>query len=317
MVAKWFMGVAIALAFGSDAAIAESKPAKSRTIELDVDKPLPALIEGQAAQLEVVSGFVDRLTLNPEFVAKHGIKPATLMGNADVNFWGKREIKGKNRPISYEIGGAKEKGRAFWFFDVPQSNMDGRIGPFAIPYDIVVIRLSAPTPDEKTHSLFYFGDVSNGSNGGHVDPTFRTTVNFAVEKRSPYPLASAATGAAIAAAYGGTLSGDVWEEEIAFGVKRPVRLLSLKTPFKIGQFSFSEIAVRARSGGDGGGAGDAIAEAASQNSEDPAEIVVLGTGKKARQPIFTFDIGRNFLDSCSTIAFDKVAKQIRLSCRSR
>jgi hypothetical protein len=284
-------------------------------IVLDADAAIDATIAGQAAQLQLVTGFVDRLTLNTQYVVKNGIKPAAIMGNADVNFWGRREIKGKNRPLRYTIRGVEEEGRAFWFADVPQPRFDGGVGPFAIPFDVVKVQLSAPRPDELVHSMVYFGDLNNGSNAGHIDPTFKTTVNFSIEKRMRYPLASAATGAAIAAAYGGTLSGDAWEEDIAFGIKRPVRLLTLEKPFVIGVFRFAQIAVRLRSDVDAGGAGEAIAEQPVDDEGDPAEIIVMGKGKKARQPIFTFDIGRDTLDTCSSITFDKAAKQIRLSCR--
>lgn len=311
---QWLIGVfLIALPLAQLAAFDEMQ-AVPAAIEINADKPLTAIIDGKPAELQVVSGFVDRLTLHSDFVVKHGIRPAPIMGKADINFYGRREIRGKNRPLDYSIGGAKENGRAFWFADIPQPRFDGSIGPFAIPFDIVAIRLSPSQIGEKVHAMIYFGDVNNGSNAGHVDPTFRTTVNFAVEKRMLYPLASAATGAAIAAAYGGTLSGEPWEEEIAFGIKRPVRLLTLERPFVIGQFAFTKIAVRVRGGLDSGGVGDAIAEASSDDT-DPAEIVVTGTGKKPRQPVFSFDIDRNILGACSTITFDKSAKQIRLSCR--
>jgi hypothetical protein len=315
MFPKKVSGIILAAALFVGPTHAEDVAAPANIIEVDADQPLAAMIDGHPAQVQVVTGFVDRLTLNTEYVAKRGIKPAMIMGNADVNFWGKREIKGKNRPLGYSIAGKKEKGRAFWFADVPPPRFDASLGPFAIPFDVIKVRLSAPAPDEQMHGMIYFGDLNNGSNAGHIDPTFRTTVNFAVEKRMRYPLASAATGAAIAAAYGGTLSGDTWEEEIAFGIKRPVRLLTLDRPFAVGVFRFTAIAVRVRSSMDAGGSGDAIAEATASEDSDPAEIVVMGTGKKPKQPIFTFDIDRNVLDACSSIVFDKPAKQIRLSCR--
>ncbi len=283
-------------------------------IVLNADAPVDAIIAGQPGQLQLVTGFLDRLTLNTQYVAKNGIKPAAIMGNADVNFGGRREIKGKNRPLRYTIRGIDEEGRAFWFADVPQPRFDGSVGPFAIPFDVVKIQLSPSLPAELEHSMIYFGNLNNGSNAGHIDPTFRTTVNFSIEKRMRYPLASAATGAAIAAAYGGTLSGESWDEEIAFGIKRPVRLLTLEKPFIIGAFRFTQIAVRVRNGVDAGALGEAIAEQAVDDDSDPAEIIVMGKGKKAKQPIFTFDIGRDVLDACSSITFDKAAKQMRLSC---
>lgn len=315
MRSQLIVGTILASMLVGQISVAEDNAAPPHSIEVDADEPLAAVIEGRPAELQFVSGFVDRLTLNVDYVAKHGIRPAAIMGNADVNFFGRREIKGKNRPVGYSIGSSKENARAFWFAEVPQPKYDGAIGPFAMPFDVVTVRMAPLQAGEKIHNMIYFGDANNGSNAGHIDPTFHTAVSFAVEKRMRYPLASAATGAAIAAAYGGTLSGETWDEAIAFGVKRPVRLLTLEKPFVIGQFSFTKIAVRVRGSIDAGGAGEAIAEAPSASDRDPAEIVVIGAGKKPRIPVFSFDIDRNVLDACSTISFDKPAKQIRLSCR--
>jgi hypothetical protein len=157
--------------------------------------------------------------------------------------------------------------------------------------------------------------LGNGSLSGHKEDALTTGVSFAVERELKYPLASAATGAAIAAAYGGRLSGETWDEPIAFGVTRPVRLLTLERPFVIGPFAFKQIAVRTRSSRDAAGSGEAIAEAEDQSSLDPQEIIVEALGKKAKKPAFTFAIGRTSLQQCASITFDKAARKISLSCR--
>jgi hypothetical protein len=275
------------LAFGCAAVIcisaASAKPPSSPSeITIDADAPIAALIEGKAAQLQITTGLVDRLTLHTDFVAANGIKPAPIAGKANINFWGRKEIEGKNRPLDYEIADAKEKGRAFWFFDVPQPKYDGSVGPWAIPFDRITVQLTPATGLETAHEFPFFGDLSNGSLSAHKDATFGTAVGFGVDRELKYPLASAATGAAIAAAYGGALSGETWDEPIAFGVTRPVRLMTLERPFVVGPFAFTQIAVRTRSTRDAAGSGEAIAEASDADNVDPQEIIVEALGKKPK-----------------------------------
>lgn len=296
-------------------AVSANPPATPTEFTVDADMPMTAVIEGKPAQLQITTGLIDRLTLHTDFVAVNAIKPAPIAGKANVNFWGRKEIEGKNRPLDYAIAGQKEKGRAFWFLDVPQPKFDGSAGPWAIPFDRIIVRLSPATGTESTQEFPYYGDLNNGSTSAYTDATFGTAVAFGVERELKYPLASAATGAAIAAAYGGTLSGETWDEPIAFGVTRPVRLMTLERPFVVGPFAFTQIAVRTRSTRDAAGSGEAIAEAEDADNLDPQEIVVEALGKKAKKPAFTFSIGRAALNQCASITFDKAVRKISLSCR--
>jgi hypothetical protein len=297
-------------------ALHAEEAASANEIIVDADLPVAATVEGVPAQLQLSTGLVDRLTLTTDFVAAHGIKPAAIAGKAKINFWGRKEIEGRNRPLGYSIAGKPEKGRAFWFIgDVPQPKFDGSIGPWAIPFDRVRVRITPEVGKEALYGFPYFGDLNNGSVTSYREATFGTAITLAVERELRYPLASAATGAAIAAAYDGTLSGDVWQEPIAFGVTRPVRLLTLKRPFVVGPFSFTQLAVRIRSTRDAAGSGAAIAEAESEANADPSEIVVEAQGKKARKPAFTLAIGRTALNQCATITFEKAARKILLNCR--
>jgi hypothetical protein len=309
-----WMGYLAAAALVASPLMAKDAPGPTE-INVLVDQPIGAVVEGKPARLQITTGLVDRLTLHTNFVAANGIQPAPIAGKANVNFWGRREISGRNRPLDYSIDGVKEKGRAFWFLDVPQPKFDGSVGPWAIPFDRVIVGLSPTSGAEQSFDFPYYGDLNNGSVTLHQDPAFRTSLTFGVERELKYPLASAATGAAIAAAYGGTLSGEEWQEHIAFGVTRPVRLMTLERPFRVGPFAFTQIAVRTRSTRDAAGSGEAIAEAVDAENVDPQEIVVVGLGKKARKPAFTLSIARAALNQCASITFDKAVRKISLSCR--
>jgi hypothetical protein len=255
------------------------------------------------------------LTLTTDYVAASAIKPATIMGKSNIKFWGRKEVEGRNRPLGYSISGAHEKGRAYWFMNVPQPKFDGSIGPWAIPHERIIVGLTPATGTEVNHDFTYYGNLNNGSFGFYREAGFATSVGFIVERDMRYPIASAATGAAIAQYYGGTLSGDEWQEAFGFGITRPVRLLTLERPFVVGPFSFTKIAVRIRNKLDSASTGAAIAEQTDDSDVDPQEIVVTGTSKKGKPPAYSFVIGRAVLNQCATITFDKAARIIRASCR--
>ena len=137
-------------------------------------------------------------------------------------------------------------------------------------------------------------------------------VKFAVEETGDYPVASAAAGAAIAAAYDGVATGRFWDEHIAFGVYRPVQLVRLGRPLVIGPFNFDEIAVRVRDRVDGSGSGDQLPP--PPREWDPSEMVVIVPTRKGPPPVFSFRIPRPVLARCNQLEYIKSAKEIRLSC---
>lgn len=271
-----------------------------------------ALIEGKPVKLLVRAGGPDRLILNPETVARLAVKRAALFGNASFSVAGRREFRGENRPLDFEVAGQKHKGRAFWFTDAPAQPGDGSIGPLALPQQRVRFALAAPAPGEQTFSFPYYGEINGQSLTGLSLGDVRMGVGFDLEETGGYPIASAAAGAAIARTNGGTLSGASWDVEIIFGVKRPVRLMTLERPFVIGPFAFREIAVRVRNRVDAAGHGADIPEAGAV--EDPSEVVVTA-GTKGRKPVYSFAVPRAAFAACSTLLFDKVAKQISVNCR--
>lgn len=95
--------------------------------------------------------------------------------------------------------------------------------------------------------------------------------------------------------------------EIAFGVERPVRMMALDRPLAIGALSLTRIGVRTGDWGNAAG----IAEA---GSADPDEIVVTAKGRKRDPFRDRLAIGADVLARCSSVIFDKPARQIRLTC---
>ena len=120
-------------------------------------------------------------------------------------------------------------------------------------------------------------------------------------------LATASTGARLAAIFGGRMEGASTTEEIAFGIARPIRDLVLVRPLEMGPFRITRLGVRVADEGSVATIADTDAPPA-----DPDEVVVVGKGKHHRDKI---TIGADLLAACSSIVFDKPARLIRLRCR--
>ncbi|MBY0421507.1 MAG: hypothetical protein K2Q06_04330, partial [Parvularculaceae bacterium] len=205
---------------------------------------IEAVVAGAPARLSLRTGFFDTLTLNPEFVAAQGLKPNRIRGKSNVAVGGVRVLKGRNATVDYAVAGVAAKGSASWFEDAPRADGDGAFGPFAVPQDVVTIRLRNARADAAPTTATLHGSTPVG--GRFLMSLGSTTagVSIAVERRSPLPIVSAAAGAALVSLYGGVVEGDPWMEEIGMGVARPVRRLVLARPVSIGPFRFESVAVR-------------------------------------------------------------------------
>lgn len=274
-------------------------------------EPVEATIESSPARLLVGTGL-NRLTLDPAYVAAHGIKPAPLVGKAVVEIAGRETFKGYNRPLDFAVAGKTQKSRAFWFPTAPAPGADGRIGPMALPQARITFALRTPLPGETVTTFPMIGGIDRIALTVIRNGVRSIGVAFDVDSSDDLPVATAAAGAAIADTLGGTLSGPSWDVDVSMGVMRPVRLLTLERPLVIGPLSFTRIAVRVRDRVDAGGRGARIADA--DDPRDPSEIVVEAPDKKAVRPLLLLTIPRKHLAACSRLRFDKPARKIELAC---
>ena len=84
------------------------------------------------------------------------------------------------------------------------------------------------------------------------------------------------------------------------------RRSGLSSPLAIGPLALRGLFVRTADFGTAGTIPDGAVDA------DPDEVVV--TGAKTR-PQYRLEIGRDYLDRCSSITFDTPRKTLTLSCR--
>jgi hypothetical protein len=286
--------------------------AQTNTLVVEPDRPLAMTIDGKPLQIFLETGSIDRLVIHRDVANRLRLKPTLARGRANVRIGPTRVLEGRNRPVALKVGGVGYTARAFWFEGVPGKDGDGNIGPWGLPQDRIEVRLNGAGT-----TLFRFpllGAVNSQSYTRFEQDGGAVGLNFAVEDQSRLPIASAAAGADIARAYGGVATEDVWEEEILLGVRRPVRLVKLARPLKVGPFRFNEIAVRIRDRLDGTGSGGAIPTAPQPNDDSAEIVIVTGQASKGPTPVRTLSIGRRSLQECRQLSFIKSQSQIELLC---
>ena len=298
----------LALVFAAGLLLAAAPPP---LYETRPGEPVPVTINGTTIPVALTTGNIDKLVLNAATIARLGIKPAMIMGKASVRIGPTKVLQGRSRPIDHSIAGVESGDRILWFNGVDHPGMQGSIGPWSIPHDRVAIRL--PGPGTGPYVFRLYGDANSMSVTSVVTPEYGFGVEFAIESPSLYPVASAAAGAAIARALGGTPTTQTWDEEVLLGIIRPVRRVDLARPLVIGPFSFTTIAVRIRDAKDGMGSGGLLPQPPGPG-DDPSEIVVTAVTEKGLRPIYSLTIPATSLAACSRLEYAKKALEIRLLC---
>lgn len=274
--------------------------------------PLAASIKDQPVDVRLVSSSLDRLTLTAETAERLGVKPAFFFGRSTLSLAGKTELKGKSASVDFAIGGKSEQVRAAIFERPLIGNAQATVGPWGVPQKRVIFRLPGEVTGASVYRFGLYGDADSAGVAAMRLDKLTFVVAFDVDHDNDLPILTAALGAELVKRVGGTVSGPSWDIEIAFGIKRPVRRLTLAEPLLIGPFRFTSFAVRVRDRVDAGGVGGPIRDA--DETGDPAEIDV--TARRRSGPLlYSIDVPRAALERCARLSFDKKAKRIELLCR--
>lgn len=286
--------------------------AQDRSLTINLDEPIKVEANGALLEIALHTGGVNRLTLHPPTVARLEADraPVEFYGKGRLRIGSTRVLNGRDLVMDLTIEGVPHRARVLWFEGASGGTVDGGVGPFAIPFDHIAIRFGGTSTGTYTFPLI--GGFNRAAGARFTHDGGEMLVKFAIEESGDYPLASAAAGAAIAAAYDGVATGKFWDEHIAFGVYRPVQLVRLGRPLVIGPFRFDAIAVRVRDRVDGSGSGDQLP--LPPREWDPSEMLVIMPTRKGPPPVFSFRIPRPVLARCNQLEYIKSAKQIRLAC---
>jgi len=279
------------------------------------DGVVAVTVNGVQGRLRIDPGAPGLPLLTPEFAERAGLKGGGLL-SFGVNYRvGPQSVSGRTQVARISFGRTPAKQRLAWTARPYASGVDAVAGPAGLDEPVVRFMLRTPQAGERTATLpmakmgglfaSWFGSYAEITVGGapmlvRFDPHHARTV------------ANASAATRLAAAFGGRLEGLAGEQEIAFGIERPVRGMVLARPVPIGPLSLGALAVRTADGGSVASIPDAAA--ARVPAADPDEVVVTARGKKHDPRRDQLTLGADQLDRCSSIVFDKPARQIRLSC---
>lgn len=277
------------------------------------------LVEGEGIVTAKINDVSLQMRIDPGAVAMPLITAAaaerTKLKAGPFNFEyliGPRRVTGKSAVARINFGQGTMKRRVGWTDAPYSSGVEGIIGPGLLPEKLIRFQLRPSQEGESTISLPMVGQGGLESRWGSQFAMIEiggAPMRIQFEPARKRSIATANAGVRIAAAYSGQLSSETQHETIVFGVKRPVRSLRLKYPLKIGSLLITDIGVRTADFGS-----IKSIEAKQNDTLDPDEIVVTGVRKKGKNFDYIL-LGRDQLDRCSSIIFDKTVKEIRLTCR--
>jgi hypothetical protein len=290
------------LAVGTEAA------AQQRRNELVVtgDGVVTATVNGVPGRIRIDPAVRALPLLSPGWAQRAGLRAGPFGFGYLV---GPLQVDGVTTVTRIAVGrGARAlRRRVGWTARPFTDDADGVIGPGGMPQQVIRFVLRDPGPGERTTTLPLVreGGVF-ASWGGMYALVDVGGVPMRVRFDPNYPRTLATAGAAVrlALAHDGRIAGETESVEIAFGIRRPVRMLRLARPLAIGSLSLSSLGVRTADFGS--------AASIREVNPDPDEIVV--TGQARRHGADRLTLGADVLNRCSSIVFDKMAWQIRLNC---
>lgn len=292
----------------------------SSALALGAAPPRPAaelVVSGDGIVAAMVADVPGRIRIDPaapslpilsaSWAGRAQLRPGPFAGIYQV---GPQQVRGVSAVTRIGVGAGAEprRRRVGWTARPYLAGADGVIGPGGLPQRVIRFRLRASLPGERTVTLPLVDEGGLFGGWGAVYALIQVDgapVRIRFNPHHPQTLATAGTGVRLAGAFDGRLSGAAERVEIAFGIARPVRTLRLGRPLLIGPLAISSLGVRTNDFGD--------ASAIPEEGGDPDEIVVTGRarGNGGRDKI---SLGADSLARCSSIIFDKAARQVRLTC---
>lgn len=302
-------------------ATAASAPAE-RVVSGDFIVPIS--INGIAGRFRVDPGAPGLPLVTTAFARRAKFKSGSIGISLGYKVGPERAVHG-TVVATIDEGGNRYKRRVGWPFQPRQaagdtnwvgrsygSLGDGTVGPGALPDAVIRFVLRPARAGEHTVSLPMVDGGGPFGRFAGLDAQIIVggePLRVRFDPFHPRSVANATAGVRLAAAYGGHLRGAASPVEIAFGIERPVRAMLLDRPVAIGSLSMRLVGVRT---GDGAMPTNIPDAGAATPPADPDEIVVVAKGK--RRTDGRLSIGADLLDRCSSMVFDKPAKQIRLTC---
>ena len=214
-------------------------------------------------------------------------------------------LKGRGVQAPVTIGGRTAEMLLGWYDAPVDPAADGVISPGALPYDRVRLRYLPTAPGR--HTLAYRVQFGEGD-GLHVPIDvgggYSIAVRFAPDAADT--IAAGAAAAMMAETHGGTLSTAPFHVEIGFGITRPARWLTLRSPVRVGAAAVDRLLMRTS---DFLGTHRLPRDAAIT----PDEILV--SAARARQEaLYRMTLGRDALGGCTEADYARAERLLLLRC---
>ena len=271
------------------------------------DGVVAATVNGAAGRIRIDPAVPSIAILGPDLAIRAGLRPS-LFGFGYLV--GPEQVNGATDVSRIAVGeGAEARRRRVGYTARPYTaDAEGVIGPGGLPQPIVRFVLRPSLPGERTVALPLVEGGGLFGQWGHLYGEIdvggsRLKVGF--DPHHSRTLATAGAAVRIAAAHDGTIGGDTELREIAFGIERPVRTLRLGRPLAVGPIALSTLGVRTADFGN--------TASIREEGADPDEIVVTG-GRRRNRDRDHVRLGADALERCSSIVFDKPAREVRLTC---
>ena len=291
------------------------------SIEIPPDGIVAGTLDGVPTMMLVVPNGLAPPLLHPAVAERLGINSSIFGAQARV---GPVEFNGEQGRIAFTIGpqavpvaaaplpddrrqrrsrvAEPQRQRVIWFERPFIDGFDLVFGPQSMPQDIVTFRLRAPQTGEVRTVMAM---TEQGSATGSEIIVGGERIFIVWDLRRASALATATAGSDIAAAHGGALSGETERTLVAFGVERPARRITLSSPVVVGPFRLTSFLTRVADYGNVSRVPDA--------DQDASEIVVRADVNRGR-PLRRLALGQAEMSECSSLTFDKPAREIILTC---
>lgn len=302
MMRNLVIGLSAALLVG-----AAPPPGPSDILSVTPGQLFEGNVAGTAMRYQISADAGDRLALNPGLAKQAGLKQGFLGAFAKMLGAGSKigsiKVPASIGNVIQTLDGQPFKQYVLWYNRDVVSNGDGEIGIYGLAHQIISFRLRPPLANETTYAL----SMSQRSSGtvGIIHGEGENQIFLRFDFSRDRSLATAAAGARLAQLHGGAFAGDVLRPIVKFGVARPARALKMTSPFRVGPFVIDQPLVRLVDYGDTTKIRDT-----QQSDED---IIVKGKRRGDEDNSFIY-IGQNDVAHCSSVTFDKVKREIRLSC---
>lgn len=273
---------------------------------------LPVTVKNAVLNIRIALSFDTALILNLAPAERAGLKPFPFIGKRTFR---NAMIPGGEATFRFNLatitprGLPSKKVPAVWVSRPIASDADGILTVGALKADRVDVILRDTPPGSQTYVLKKKGSGETGIKSRIGDEE----VDISLELNSPTTVMNARAGEALIAAGLARRANEVGYWRPFPGVSLPWQKLAPKAGLTIAGLPMRQLGVRVSEAQ--ARAIDAAAKGTSTETDDEDTITVSADRKRKRGRDPWILIGRDVLDDCSRISFDRVGERWLLTCK--